>query len=113
MILFGLAKRFMPHIGVLDGYVCMEGRGPVDGDPVKMGIAVAGTDVIAVDAVGAALMGIEPSDIGYLYYCSMNGLGRGNLKDIEIVGNTSLEENTRKFRMHPEFERQLGWKQDK
>ena len=43
----------------VDGYIGMEGRGPVNGTIVEHRIALAGHDVIAVDRIGLELMGIN------------------------------------------------------
>lgn len=51
------ARRFF---NVADGIVGGEGNGPLDADPVASGIIVAGESPLAVDAVSAAAMGMEP-----------------------------------------------------
>jgi uncharacterized protein (DUF362 family) len=47
-------------LSVIDASQAMEGDGPSEGDIVDMGLIVAGTDPLAADMVGAALMGIAP-----------------------------------------------------
>ncbi len=44
---------------IIDGFVAMEGKGPSDGTPVKMGLIIAGKDVVATDATAARVMGFE------------------------------------------------------
>jgi len=75
------AKRLWPALVVLDGYVCMEGDGPVDGTSVLMKTAIASADPVKADGVGARLIGFEPEEIGYLYY----------LQNEEKMGEYSLE----------------------
>ena len=108
--IFEVGKIVHPHISVIDGFEAMEGEGPVDGNSVKMGLAMAGTDFLAVDTVAAKLMGFSIYQIGYLHYCKQAKLGEWDLKKIEIAGNTAIEREARKFRPHPTFEEQLKWK---
>lgn len=107
--IFELAKIVPPHLAVIDGFVGMEGNGPINGAPVDMRVALSGTDFLAVDTVGADLMGFNVDDIGYLHYCKEAKLGEGNLSKIEIVGNTSVDRCRRKFRPHSAHSAQLKW----
>jgi len=84
-----------PVLTVIDGFVAMEGRGPTDGDPVKMDLIIAGRDVVATDATGARVMGIDPHTISHVRTAAEKGLG--NIDDIEIVGE-KLEAVTRPFK---------------
>ena len=108
--LYRLAKVIAPHLSVIDGFVGMEGSGPSGGDPVDLRVAIASTDLLAADAVATKLMGFDLNEVGYLHYCKLGGRGAGDLNDIEIVGNASIEECTRKFRPHPSYRRQLEWR---
>ncbi|MDX2035654.1 MAG: DUF362 domain-containing protein [Isosphaeraceae bacterium] len=82
-----LATRTKPHVTVLDGFEAMHREGPRHGSPIRLGLAVAGTDALAVDAVAAALMGIDPAEVGHLVEASRLGLGTIDLDAIEIVGD--------------------------
>ncbi len=104
-----LAPVVAPHLAVLDGFEAMEGNGPSGGTPVPLRLALASVDALAVDVVGAALMGFRADDIGYLYYCNQLGLGVGDLSDIEVVGNATVEQCARPFRPHDSYPRQRRW----
>ena len=108
--LFLLAKAFPVHLAVLDGFTAMEGRGPTQGKPVDLRLAVASTDFIAADSVGARIMGFDPEEIGYLHHAIAAGLGEGDLNRLEIVGER-LEDCLRPFEPHPNYARQRAWKQ--
>ena len=85
-------------LAVIDGWFGMEGNGPVDGTPVEMGLALANTDFVAADALGASLMGFDPSEVGYMTY-ARGRLGEGDLSKIRVVGEEpSLFR--KKFRPH-------------
>ena len=104
-----LAKHVMPDLGVIDGFVGMQGRGPVSGDPVNLRAAAASTYPVSLDAVMSRIMGFNPLDIGYLYYLDKWGVGIADLEKIEIVGR-SLDELTRKFKPHPNYQEMLDWR---
>ena len=74
-----------PHLTVVDGFVAMEGRGPVGGTPVQMETIVAGRDVVAVDATASRLRGIDPHEIGHIMIAHERGLGE--VDGVEVVGD--------------------------
>jgi len=51
---------------IVDGIVCMEGDGPIMGSPKPLGLLAMGTNVTAVDATLARIMGLNPWRIAYL-----------------------------------------------
>lgn len=104
------AQQLQPNWGatVIDGYEGMEGDGPNSGNPVPSRLAIASTDYIAADRVGVEAMGIDPSWVGYLVYCGQLGLGNYDLKKIQIRG-TALEAVRKKYRLHPDIDRELQW----
>ena len=88
----------------------MEGSGPSSGDPVDLRVAIASTDFLAADTVATRLMGFDPDEVGYLHHCKLGGLGAGDLNDIEIVGNGTIEECRHPFKPHPTYQEQLQWR---
>ena len=78
-----------PHLTVIDGFVAMEGKGPVDGSPVKMDLIIAGKDPVATDATAARIMGIDPHEISHIRTAYQKGLG--NIDNIDVKG-TKLED---------------------
>ena len=107
--MFRIAHRVCPQLSIIDGFVGMEGNGPTRGTPVEHGVAVAGTDVIAVDRVGVELMGINHEDVGYLQWCSRAGMGHYDLSKINILG-LDLSPYKITYKLHESIERQLEWK---
>ena len=51
-----LHQAFKPHLIVMDGMEIFVDGGPMSGKLVNAGIVVAGTDRIAIDAVGLAVL---------------------------------------------------------
>lgn len=91
-----LASTVRPSLSVVDGIIAGEGH-ETSGNPVQMDIVIAGSDPVAVDAVGASIMDIPPADVKHLVYAEQKGLGTCNLEEIEVLGS-SIEEVKRKFR---------------
>ena len=83
-------------INVIDGLVGAE-VDEIHGSPVEMNLVIAGRDMVAVDSVATAVMGIDPSKIKYLRLAEERGLGVANLKEIDVLGE-KIEEVERKFR---------------
>lgn len=104
-----LAKHVMPDLGVIDGFVGMEGRGPVSGNPVNLRVAAASIRPVSLDAVMCKIMGFDPFNIGYLYYLDKWGLGVADLEKIEIIGR-SMKDFARKFKPHPNYKEMLNWR---
>ncbi len=91
-----LAGLINPRLSVIDGIIGGEGSEEY-GDPVAMGIIIAGTDYVAVDTVGSAVMGYSPEECKYLQYGAQKGFGTCDLQEIEVIGE-SIESVRRKFR---------------
>lgn len=110
--LYLLAKAYPPHLSIIDGYVGMEGNGPVSGNPVEWGVAIVSQDPVAADCLAAQLMGFDISDIGYLWYCYKKGLGVGEISEMDILGANS-QDCYHRFRPHSTYEAQKGWRDER
>jgi uncharacterized protein (DUF362 family) len=75
------------HFSLVDGIWCMEGPGPLWGSPVRMDMAVAGANALAVDQVCLAAMSIPPERVQHLVYAAGLGLGPGSLSGINVLGD--------------------------
>lgn len=73
-----------PKLIVIDGFIGMEGNGPVDGTPVKMDLIIAGEDPVATDAIACRIMRIDPHEVSHIRKAYEKGLG--NIDDIQILG---------------------------
>jgi uncharacterized protein (DUF362 family) len=101
-----LAKMVYPHLAIIDGVVGMEGNGPIDGTPLSSGVAVAGTDALAVDNLGTQIMGFDPRTIGYLWYLS--NIRNLSTEAIEVLGE-DIAYHVKKFKAPDRFHELLGW----
>ena len=78
------------HAGVfavMDGTFAGDGPGPRCMVPHVKNVILASADQVAIDAVAAKLMGIDPLSIRYIRLAHELGLGVGDPAEIEIVGD--------------------------
>jgi uncharacterized protein (DUF362 family) len=104
-----LAPILHPSLSVIDGFQGMEGNGPIGGTPVDHRVCVVSTDYLAADTVGATLMGIAPTDIGYLTYLASAKVGESDLTKMEILGPAPAT-LAKKYRLGNSVDSQLQWK---
>lgn len=71
---------------VMDGTVCGNCAGPRTMIPEVRNIILASADSVAVDAVAAKLMGFDPLEIPYIRMAHEQGLGCGDLRELELTG---------------------------
>lgn len=96
-----LASFVKPVLGVVDGYLGMEGNGPIAGRTFEWNITIAGAP-IECDVYCAYLMGFDPREIGYLYY-----LNAPRLEEIKVAGDAIQR---RKFEPHFKISLQMMWR---
>jgi hypothetical protein len=71
---------------VMDGTTVGNGPGPRTMEPVVKNYILASADQVAIDAVAAKMMGFDPLSIGYIRIGHQDGLGVGDVRDIDVVG---------------------------
>jgi len=91
-----LASVIRPSMAVIDGIIAGEGH-ETSGNPVEMNLVIAGTDPVAVDAVGATVMGISIEYVKHLRLAEECGLGTCHLERIQVLGEP-IEKVQRKFK---------------
>src|SRR5215510_8227044 len=72
---------------VMDGTFAGDGPGPRCMMPHVKNVILASADQVAIDAVAAKLMGMDPMSIKFIRLAHEQGLGCGDPRDIEIVGD--------------------------
>jgi len=107
--MFLIAEKIHPDLTILDGLEGMQGNGPVGGFPMEHGVALASTDPVAADTIGAGLMGIDINDVGYVKYCGNAGMGQTDRSKITIIGKDPAN-YIKKYQLHENIEKQLEWK---
>jgi uncharacterized protein (DUF362 family) len=84
------------HTGVfamMDGTTAGNGPGPRTMYPEIKNIILASADQVAIDAVSAKMMGFDPMSLEYINVAHNQGLGTGDIRDIEIVGHDISNES--------------------
>lgn len=94
-VIHDINKTLPPHLTIIDGFIAMEGRGPVHGTPIKMNTIITSTDVVAADATATTIMGIDPHQVKHIQYAHETGIG--NLDNIETLGD-NINTIKRKFK---------------
>ena len=61
-----LTATVRPHLAIMDGVLGMEGDGPIMGRPRHVGFVGVATDLVALDATCARIIGLEPAKMPYL-----------------------------------------------
>jgi uncharacterized protein (DUF362 family) len=80
---------------VMDGTVCGDGAGPRTMEPKIKNYILASNDQVAIDAVSSKMMGYNPMKIDFIKIAHDKGLGIGDLKQIDIVGEDVSKVNFR------------------
>jgi hypothetical protein len=73
---------------VMDAHVVGSGPGPRCMEIKPAGFVLASADQVAIDAVAAKMMGFDPLQLPFIRLAHERGLGVGDLREIEIVGDS-------------------------
>ncbi len=79
-------------LAVADGTTAGSGPGPRTMRPVVKNLLLASFDQVAIDAVCAKLLGMDPMEVKCIRLATEEGLGHGHLDDIEVVGDMDTAE---------------------
>ena len=94
---------------VMDGTTAGNGPGPRIMQPVQKDTILASGDQVAIDAVSAKMMGFDPMSIDYIRIAHEQGLGVGDPREIEIVGDTQLAQESWGFKVGGHLHSFLGY----
>jgi len=75
-----------PALNIVDAVYAMEGNGPNNGDPIKLGLLIAGVNPVAVDVIAGQLAGI-PAELLHIGREAVSmGLPGSTIDDIVLCG---------------------------
>ena len=107
--LLAIQKEIHPGIfAFMDGTTAGNGPGPRTMEPVVKNVILASADQVAIDAVAAKLMGFDPLQIDYIRLAHEHGLGVGDVREIELVGDDVSGEDWG-FEVGTNLHRSLAW----
>lgn len=79
------ASAVRPDLTVLDANRILLTNGPKGpGETKDVGKVIAGVDIVAVDAYGATLFGLEPEEVGHIRLAAELGVGEMDLTELSI-----------------------------
>ena len=86
-MLLDVASLMRPRLSIMDAIVAMEGKGPgTGGTPRPLGLMMAGTDTVAIDAVCCRIAGFDPAAVPLLSVARDRGLWQGRVADLATLG---------------------------
>ena len=107
--LLAIQKEIHPGIfALMDGTTAGNGPGPRTMKPEIKNVILASADQVAIDAVAAKLMGFDPLSIAYIRLAHERGLGVGDVREIDLVGDDVSGEDWG-FEVGQSFHRFLAW----
>jgi uncharacterized protein (DUF362 family) len=71
---------------IMDGTTAGNGPGPRTMFPVIKDYILASDDQVAIDAVAAKMMGFDPMKLEFINVAHNDGLGVGDVRDIDVIG---------------------------
>jgi uncharacterized protein (DUF362 family)/ferredoxin len=87
-----------PTLNIMDAVVGMEGDGPSGGQPRQVGAILASANALALDVVGADLVGYDPLTILTTFVAAKRGLTTGLLSDVTLLGDALVTLRVSDFR---------------
>jgi uncharacterized protein (DUF362 family)/formate hydrogenlyase subunit 6/NADH:ubiquinone oxidoreductase subunit I len=84
-------------LSIMDAVVVMEGDGPVAGDARTLGLVMASRDPVALDAISVRTLGFDPMRLSSTQIAHQLGVGCGDLRQIDMVGDSIEHLTTRHF----------------
>lgn len=85
-LLIDICSFSKPVLTIMDAVIGMEGYGPTNGNPKKVGLVIASKDPYALDAVAADVIGLEGLQVPTIRKSIDRGLYNGNIDGVEILG---------------------------
>jgi ferredoxin len=88
-----------PRLYVMDAVMAMEGNGPQNGDPRRLGLLMLSSDPVALDAIACKIIGLNP---GFVPTCAAGeeaGLGTWRIDRITCVGDDIADFATPDFKV--------------
>jgi uncharacterized protein (DUF362 family)/Pyruvate/2-oxoacid:ferredoxin oxidoreductase delta subunit len=86
-MLVDLNMVIKPRLYIMDAVMAMEGNGPRNGTPRKIGAILVSTDPVALDVVACKIINLNPEYVPTMPPGEKAGLGTYHEANIEVVGD--------------------------
>lgn len=90
-VVVDIYSTMVPTVNIIDAVVGMEGTGPSQGTPKKLGAILCSEDAVALDWVTTYLMGYKPQEVVTTTDAGRRKLGEMVEDNIKIVGECDIE----------------------
>jgi len=85
-LLIDLCLFSKPVLTVMDAVIGMEGYGPTNGNPKKVGLIICGTNPFELDVVASNIIGLKPEQVPTIRMSTKRKLCSNDINNINIVG---------------------------
>ncbi len=86
-MLIDLNEYFKPKLCIVDAVEGMEGNGPTQGVPRKIGALLASADPYDLDLICGKIIGLDRSSVPLLEAAARRGLSKKNADEVEVIGD--------------------------
>lgn len=100
-LLVNIFSWVQPKLSIVDAVWAMEGEGPSAGNLRRLGLILASSDAVALDAVASYIVGLDPLDLLTTKEAHDRGIGQGELEAINVVGEDLEEVRFEDFQIPP------------
>jgi len=97
-----------PTLTIVDAIIAMEGNGPGSGDPIKLGLLLAGINPVAIDVIAGRLAGIPGEMLPIEREAISMGLHGSLINDIALCGIPFESIPVTRFRLPAGMDVQFG-----
>lgn len=98
-MLLDISDFIKPHLTIVDGIVGMDGDGPAAGNPKKIGLILAGENILAMDFAICKLINMKPEKVSYLRIAQQEGNCPKLIDEIDILGDNFIKSMTIDFKL--------------
>lgn len=100
-MLVELCGIIKPVLNIADGIIGMEGNGPGNGTPRKLGFIAACADALCLDMVIADMLGVGPDKLPTTRVAREKGIAPVRVSDIGLLGdfNNTIEARVERFKL--------------
>jgi uncharacterized protein (DUF362 family)/NAD-dependent dihydropyrimidine dehydrogenase PreA subunit len=85
-LLLDIHETYPPALTLMDAIVGMEGAGPSNGKPRKIGLVLSSKSCTALDYIAVTIAGFDPMSVPTVRLAQERGVGPARLEDVRIYG---------------------------